>query len=95
MRRIVKILGVAVLLATVLVISFTAAFARPLRGGLPLQEPELSQSFVCERLLGNHSLFRPDDPNEAPAATCWLRTPDTRPDIDQGLVRASKVVPPT
>ena len=41
MQRIVKVLVVAVLVATVLVISSTVAFARPLRGGLPLQKPEL------------------------------------------------------
>jgi hypothetical protein len=84
----VKVLAVAVLVATVLVISSTVAFARPLRGGLPLQRPEPSQSFVCERLVGNHprTLFRPDDPTELPTATCWLR--------NLGLEQASDVVPP-
>ena len=87
MQRIVKVLAVAVLVATVLVISSTAAFGRPLRGGLPLQKPELSHSFVCERLVGSHPLFGPDDPTVAPDATCWLRSP--------GLPQASEVVPPT
>ena len=87
MQRIVKVLAVAVLVATVLVISSTAAFGRPLRGGLPLQKPELSHSFVCERLVGSRPLFGPDDPTEAPAARCWLRGP--------GLTQASEVVPPT
>jgi len=87
MRRSVKILAVAVLVATVLVISSTTAFARPLRGGLPQQNERL-----CEMLAGNHPRFaetapEPSEPGtEGPTATCWHVSP--------GLGRASDVVPP-
>jgi hypothetical protein len=86
-RRIVKVLAVAVLVATVLVIFSTTAFARPLRGGLPQQNERL-----CEMLAGNHPRFAetaPEPPGpgtENPTATCWHVSP--------GLGRASDVVPP-
>ena len=72
MQRTVKVLAVAGLVATVLVISSTVAFARPLRGGVPLQNET-----PCEVFAGNHRLFRPtapeppEDPTEPPIATCW------------------------
>jgi hypothetical protein len=86
-RRIVKVLAVTVLVATVLVISSTTAFARPLRGGLPQQNERL-----CEMLAGNHPRFaetapEPSEPGtEGPTAACWHVSP--------GLGRASDVVPP-
>ena len=85
MQRIVKVLAVAVLVATVLAISSIPAFARPLRGGLPLQNEKL-----CEMLVGNHPLFVPTAPEGPPpvvTATCWhiSRGP--------GLERASDVPP--
>jgi len=51
-QSIVKVLVMAVLVATVLVVSSTTAFARPLRGGLPLQNERL-----CEMLVGNNPRF--------------------------------------
>ncbi len=87
MQSIVKVLVVAVLVATVLVVSSTTAFARPLRGGLPLQNERL-----CEMLVGNNPRFVETAPeplghgSEGPTATCWHVSP--------GLGRASDVVPP-
>ena len=87
MRRSVKVLAVAVVVATVLVISSTMALARPLRGGLPQQNERL-----CEMLAGNHPRFaetapEPSEPGtESPTAPCWHVSP--------GLGRASDVVPP-
>ena len=85
MQRIVKVVAVAVLVAMVLMVS-TPAFARPLRGGLPLQNENL-----CEMLAGNHPRFvetAPEPPGqgtEGPAAACWHVSP--------GLGRASDVGP--
>ena len=87
MRRSVKVLAVAVVVATVLVIFSTTAFARPLRGGLPQQNERL-----CEMLAGNHPRFaetapEPSEPGtESPTPPCWHVSP--------GLERASDVVPP-
>ena len=89
MQRIVKVLAVAALVATVLVISSIPAFARPLRGGVPLQTET-----PCDVFAGSHPLFRPtalespEDPTEPPIAACWH--------ISQGpgLERASDVPPP-
>ncbi len=72
MQRTITVLAVAVLVATVLVISSTVAFARPLRGGVPLQNET-----PCEVFGGKHPLFKPtapeppEDPTEPPIATCW------------------------
>ena len=84
MQRTVKLLAVAVLVATVLVISSTVAFARPLRGGVPLQNEK-----VCEMLAENHPLAENDPRFE-------VRTGSTEPcwHISPGLERASDVVPP-
>jgi hypothetical protein len=85
-RRIVKVFVVAVLVATVLVISSTVAFTRPLRGGVPLQNKQM-----CDKLAGNHPRFEttapraPEDPSEDVSAACWHVSP--------GLERASDVPP--
>jgi hypothetical protein len=103
-RRNVNVLAVAVLVATVLVISSTAASARPLRGGLPLQKPELSHSFVCEMMLdgnhphfggigeGNHPRFRETAPEPPESPTEGPSA--TCWHVSPGLGRASDVVPP-
>ncbi len=79
MQRIVKVLAVAVLVATVLVISSIPAFARPVRGGVELENEQ-----VCDRLALDHPRFewRPLGTIE----TCWHTS--------EGLERASDVVPP-
>jgi len=83
-QRSVKVLAIAVLVATVLIVSSTAAFGRPLRGGLPQQNERL-----CEKLAGYHPRFAetaPEPPSEdGPTAACWHVSP--------GLGRASEVVP--
>ena len=77
MQRIVKVLAVTVLVATVLVVASVPAFARPLRGGVPLNNA------VCDvGLVGNHGLFvernpnfnPPEDPSPVPA-DCWHLVP--------------------
>ena len=86
MQRNVKVIAVVVLVATVLVISSTVAFARPLRGGVPLQNEKM-----CEKHAGNHPRFEetaprpPEDPSEDISAACWLVSP--------GLGQASDVPP--
>ena len=86
MQRIVKVFAVVVLVATVLVISSTVAFARPLRGGVPLQNEKM-----CEKHAGNHPRFEetapraPEDPSEDVSAVCWHVSP--------GLEQASDVPP--
>ncbi len=81
MQRIVKVLVVVVLMAVVLVVASVPAFARPLRGGVPLQKPELSESFVCDRLEGKHvrDLFVSEAPLPGPPledpAECWHTSP--------------------
>ena len=86
MQRIVKVVAVAVLVMTVVMVFTTTAFARPLRGGLPLQNENL-----CEMLAGNHPRFvetAPEPPGqgtEGPAAACWHVSP--------GLGRASDAGP--
>jgi hypothetical protein len=84
-QRIVKVLAVAVFVAAVLVVSSTVAFARPLRGGVPLQNEN-----VCGMLVGNHPLAESDPRFElrpdSPIAPCWHTSP--------GLEQASEVVPP-
>jgi hypothetical protein len=79
-QRIAKVLAVAVLVATVLAISSVPAFARPVRGGVLLQNEK-----VCDKHVGNHPRFelRP----LSPFGPCWHISP--------GLERASKVVPPS
>ncbi len=79
MRRIVKVLAVAVLVATVLAVASIPAFARPLRGGLPLQNEK-----VCAMLAEDHPRFEVRTAN--PTQPCWHISP--------GLERASEVVPP-
>jgi hypothetical protein len=86
-QRIVKVLAVAVFVAAVLVMTSTAAFARPRLGGVPLQNEE-----VCKRLVANHPLAESDDPRfelrpGSMIALCWHTSP--------GLEQASEVVPPT
>jgi hypothetical protein len=84
-QRIVKVVAVAVLVAAVLVITSTVALARPLRGGVPLQNKE-----VCVRLVENHPLAESDVPRfelrDSPLGPCWHTSP--------GLKQASLVVPP-
>ena len=85
MQRVVEVVAVAVLVATVLVVTSTMAFARPLRGGLPMQNERL-----CEKLAGSHPRFTetaPEPAEDGPTAACWHVSP--------GLGRASDVVPPT
>jgi hypothetical protein len=87
-QRVIKVVAVVLLVATLLVISSIPAFARPLRGGVPLQTET-----PCEVFDGNHPLFRPtapeppEDPTEPPIAACWH--------VSQGpgLERASDVPP--
>jgi hypothetical protein len=68
-QRIVKVLAVAVLVATVLVISSTMAFARPLRGGVPLQNEK-----VCDKMLAeNHPRFEVRTTSEI--GPCWHVSP--------------------
>ncbi len=78
MQRIVKVLAVAVLVATVLAISSVPAFARPVRGGVLLQNEK-----VCDKHVGNHPRFELRDSLLGP---CWHISP--------GLERASDVGPP-
>ncbi len=82
MQRIVKVLAVAVLVATVLVISSIPAFARPLRGGVEVS------SRVCHTsandLESQSGEFHWEDP--ATKTVCWHTS--------EGLERASDVVPP-
>lgn len=76
MQRIVKVFAVVALMAAVLVVASVPAFARPLRGGVPLNNA------VCEvGLVGNHRLFvernpnfSPNDPSPVPA-DCWHLVP--------------------
>lgn len=79
MQHIVKLLAVAALVTTLLVITSIPAFARPLRGGVKLENKQ-----VCEMLAENHPRFewRPPGSTE----TCWHTSP--------GLKQASEVVPP-
>jgi hypothetical protein len=84
-QRIVRVLAVVVFVATVLVITSTVAFARPVRGGVPLQNEK-----VCEMLVENHPLAENDDPRfelrpDSPIGPCWHTSP--------GLEQASQVVP--
>jgi hypothetical protein len=84
-QRIARVLAVAILVATVLVISSTVAFARPLRGGVPLRNEN-----VCEKLVHDHPLAETDPRfqfrRDSPIAPCWHISP--------GLEQASDVVPP-
>jgi hypothetical protein len=86
-QRIVKILAVAAFVATVLVISSTAAFARPLRGGVLLQNEK-----VCGKHVENHPLAETDPRFElrpdSPLGPCWHTSPGLKK-------QASEVVPPT
>ncbi len=80
MRRLMMLGTVVLVTAAMLVVLVsTAAFARPLRGGVPLQNEK-----VCEKLAENHPRFevRPD----SPIGPCWHTSP--------GLEQASEVVPP-
>ena len=77
MQRVVKVLAVAVLVATVLVISSIPAFARPVRGGVLLQNEK-----VCDKHVGNHPRFELRDSLLGP---CWH--------ISLGLVVASDPPP--
>ena len=79
MQRIVKVLAVAVLVATVLVIASIPAFARPVRGGVELENEQ-----VCEKLAEDHLRFEWRSSNSG--QTCWHTS--------KGLERASQVVPP-
>ena len=88
MQRIVRVLAVAVFVATVLVISSTVAFARPLRGGVLLQNEK-----VCVKHIGNHPLAETDPRFElrpdSPLGPCWHTIPGLKK-------KASDVVsPPT
>jgi hypothetical protein len=93
-QRIVKVVAVAVLVATVLVISSIPAFARPLRGGVPLQNKKL-----CEKMLKeNHPNFvetAPQPPPPVVTTPCWhIDSSDSSiSDKPTGLERASQVVP--
>ena len=86
MQRIVKVFAVAVLVATVVVVSSTVAFTRPLRGGLPMQNEKL-----CEKHAGNHPRFEttaprpPENTSEEVSAACWHVSP--------GLGQASDAPP--
>lgn len=78
-RRFVLLATVALVMAAMMVIASTAAFGRPLRGGVPLQNEE-----VCEKLAENHPRFEVRE--DSPIGPCWHTSP--------GLERASDVVPP-
>jgi hypothetical protein len=84
-QRIAKVLTVAALVTTVLMITSTVALARPLRGGVLLQNEK-----VCDMLVENHPLAESDDPRfelrpGSLIGPCWHTSP--------GLDQASQVVP--
>jgi hypothetical protein len=55
MKRLMMLVTVVLLTAAMLVVlASTAAFARPLRGGVPLQNQTL-----CDKLLEEHPQFNP------------------------------------
>ena len=85
MKRILRAITVAMLVATVLVVASVPALARPRLGGVPLQNEE-----VCLRHVVNHPLTGIDRRFElrtTSAVLCWHVSP--------GLAQASDVVPPT
>ncbi len=94
MQRIVKVLTVAALVTTVLMITSTVALARPLRGGVPLQNEKL-----CEKMLEeNHPNFvktAPQPPPPVVTTPCWHidSSDSSSSDKPTGLERASQVVP--
>jgi len=68
LRRIVRIIVVAVFVATILVVSSVPAFARPRFGGV-----ELSQTKVCEKLAEDHPRF--EWRTEGGERQCWHISP--------------------
>lgn len=81
-RRIVEVLAVVVLMAAVLVVASIPAFARPVRGGVPLQNDNL-----CTMMLAGHPHFGEHprfaetapiapEPGDPPTeAACWHTSP--------------------
>jgi hypothetical protein len=87
-QRMFKVLAVAVLAATVLVMASIPAFARPQRGGLPVQNEELCAKMIDEKNQQNFVPTAPIGPPPEVDAECWH--------ISQGpgLVVASDPPPP-
>ncbi len=86
MQHIVRVLAVAVFVATVLLISSTMAFARPMRGGVLLHNEK-----VCEKHVGNHPLAE-NDPrfelrHDSLLGPCWHIIPGLKKQV-------SEVAPP-
>jgi hypothetical protein len=81
LKHILRVLAVAMLATTVLVVVSLPALARPKLGGV-----ELSQTKVCEMLAKEHPRFEWRPPPPDPPETCWH--------ISEGLEQASTVVPP-
>ena len=81
MQRIVKVFAVAVLVAMVLVISSTAAFGRPLRGGVPMQGEKQDDHLCAKKLDEQHPRFaetapKSAEPGDPPTeAACWHTSP--------------------
>ena len=80
MKRMIKVLAVAVLVAVILVATISPAMAVRVRGGvlLPTAKP-------CDRTLGSQSVpaspFALDPPGRAPG--CWVELPSGETPGDQ------------
>ena len=72
MRRMIKVLAVAALVATILVASTAPALARVVRGGVLLHtERPCHATLVAQNAPGSHLLLNPE--NRAPG--CWVELP--------------------
>lgn len=72
MRRIIKVLAVAVLVGVMLVASISPVLAKAVRGGVLLKTTEpCNASLVAQNDPGSHLLLNP----EGRAPGCWVELP--------------------
>ena len=72
MRRMIKVLAVAALVATMLVASISPALAAKVRGGVLLQTTRPCEArLVAQNALGSH--LQTNVPDRAPG--CWVLLP--------------------
>jgi hypothetical protein len=72
MRRMIKVLAVAALVATILVAGTSPALARVVRGGVLLHtERPCHATLVAQNASGSHLLLNP----EGRAPGCWVELP--------------------
>ncbi|HEX5847702.1 MAG TPA: hypothetical protein VFY59_00780 [Rubrobacter sp.] len=72
MRRMIKALAMATLVATILVASTSPALARVVRGGVLLHtERPCHATLVAQNAPGSHILLNPEDRTPG----CWVELP--------------------